>query len=64
MSNLQKKQRSIDQISHQVGGQLKQEENSHQPGGQLEMPEIFGGVPWKHHIYIVSKSETLDEALS
>lgn len=36
---------------------------SHQPGGLLEMPEILGLVPWKHHVFIVSKSKNLDEAL-
>ena len=49
--------------SHQVGGQLSLKEKSHQLGGQLEMPKIFGIVPWKHHIYIVSKSNSLEEAL-
>ncbi len=27
------------------------------------MPEFFGQVPWKHHVYIVSKCKSLDEAL-
>lgn len=35
---------------------------SHQVGGQLEMPEKFGVIPWKHHVCIVSKSKTLEEA--
>ena len=39
------------------------DEKSHQIGGLLEMPEIFGQVPWKHHVYIVSKCKFLDEAL-
>ena len=49
--------------SHQVGGQLTKTEKSHQVGGQLEMPEEFGIVPWKHHVYIVSKSQTYEEAV-
>ena len=36
---------------------------SHRLGGQLEMPEIFGCVPWKHHVHIISKCQSLDEAL-
>lgn len=36
---------------------------SQQPVGFLEMPESFGLVPWGHHIHIVSKSNSLDEAL-
>ena len=48
---------------HQPGGIIAATEKSHQVGGLLEMPEIFGQVPWKHHVYIVSKSKSLDEAL-
>ena len=48
---------------HQPGGLIAKTEKSHQVGGLLEMPEIFGQVPWKHHVYIVSKSKSLDEAL-
>ncbi|MBR2771336.1 MAG: DUF1016 family protein, partial [Bacteroidales bacterium] len=36
---------------------------SHQVGGELEMPEIFGRIPWKHHVHIISKCQSLDEAL-
>lgn len=36
---------------------------SHQAGDQLEMPETFGIIPWKHHVYIVSKSQTFEEVL-
>ena len=31
--------------------------------GQLQMPESFGLVPWKHHVLIISKCQTIDEAL-
>lgn len=48
--------------SHQNGGQMRMAGKSHQVGGQLEMPEKFGVIPWKHHVYIVSKSKTLEEA--
>ena len=27
------------------------------------MPEAFGLVPWKHHVCIFTKCETIDEAL-
>lgn len=36
---------------------------SHQAGGFLEMPATFGTVPWKHHVYIISKCHSLDEAI-
>ena len=48
---------------HQPSGLIAATEKSHQVGGLLEMPKIFGQVPWKHHVYIVSKSKSLDEAL-
>ena len=36
---------------------------SHQLGDLLEMPTDFGTVPWKHHVHIISKCQSLDEAL-
>ena len=49
--------------SHQFGDQLEQTVKSHQLGDQLEMPEIFGFVPWRHHVEIFAKSKSLEEAL-
>ena len=50
-------------ISQQLADQLDENEKGHQAGDQLEMPEIFGLVPWKHHVLIISKCQTLDEAI-
>ena len=36
--------------------------NNQQPIDQLELPEIFGRIPWFHHVQIISKCKTLDEA--
>ena len=36
--------------------------NNQQPIDQLEMPEFFGRIPWFHHVQIISKCKTLDEA--
>lgn len=36
---------------------------SQQPADQLEMPGIFGQVPWFHHVIIISKAQSIDEAL-
>ena len=71
-----KSQRPVDQISQQVGDllfrelksqqvadHLGKEEKSQQPADQLEMPGIFGQVPWFHHVIIISKAQSLDEAL-
>jgi predicted nuclease of restriction endonuclease-like (RecB) superfamily len=52
---VEKGQRLIDQIN--------EKEKSQRLVGQLEMPVLFGRVPWGHHIDIVSRCETIDEAL-
>ena len=36
---------------------------SHQVGGFLEMPKDFGLIPWRHHIEIISKCNSISEAL-
>ncbi|MCR5362190.1 MAG: PDDEXK nuclease domain-containing protein [Bacteroidales bacterium] len=49
-------------IGHQLGAQF---ENiiSQQAGTQMEMPELFGKIPWKHHVLIITKTKNLNEAL-
>ena len=44
-------------------GQIDEKEKSQRLVGQLEMPELFGRVPWGHHIDIISRCETIEEAL-
>ena len=34
-----------------------------QPADEFRMPELFGQVPWFHHVEIFTKSHSLDEAL-
>lgn len=46
------------QVADQLGPAISQ-----QPAGQLEMPNLFGRVPWFHHILIISKASSLAEAL-
>ena len=73
-----KGQQLADQIetSHQLGNQIEDMKNgqqladqldvlekSHQVDGQIEMPEIFGRIPWFHHVHIISKCQSLEEAL-
>ena len=36
--------------------------NLQQPVEDLKMPDTFGFIPWGHHIYIFTKSQSLDEA--
>ncbi len=62
-----KSQQVVDQLgdekSQQVVGQMKIGEKSLQLGDLLEMPELFGKVPWGQHISIISKCQSVDEAL-
>ncbi len=39
------------------------ESNRHQHSDGLDFPDIFALVPWKHHVHLVSKSNSIDEAL-
>ena len=48
---------------HQVDDQIKVTGKSQQIVDQLKMPEIFGNVPWGHHIHIFCHCTSLDEAL-
>ena len=34
-----------------------------QVGAEIEFPAIFGFVPWRHHVEIVTKCKTMEEAL-
>ena len=49
--NLQQSVEEIEKVSLQ------------QPVEDLKMPDTFGFIPWGHHIYIFTKSQSLDEAL-
>ena len=52
-----------DKKSHQLGDQIEVAEKGQQVADQLEMPEVFGRVPWFHHVQIFCHCATLDEAL-
>ena len=45
-------------IRHQVGGEIRQ-----QLADELKMPEKFGLIPWFHHVHIITKCESVDEAM-
>ena len=49
--NLQQSVEEIEKVSLQ------------QPVEDLKMPDIFGQVPWFHHVIIISKAQSIDEAL-
>ena len=47
----------------QVADQIQVAEKGQQVADQLEMPEMFGKVPWFHHVQIFCHSSSIDEAL-
>lgn len=63
--------RELPQIKlQQLGGEFQVVENEdntklHQAGGEIGIafPSVFAYVPWKHHVEIVAKSKTIEEAL-
>lgn len=46
----------------QIGTAL-QEDNLQQAVGELSFPPVFSYVPWGHHILIITKCKTIEEAL-
>ena len=51
-------------IKGQQAGGLLETEKSHQAGDLFEMPQVFGQVPWKHHVEIFTKSQSTQEGQS
>ena len=40
-----------------------EETKLHQPGAEMQFPMIFGFVPWRHHVEIITKCKSVEEAL-
>lgn len=49
-------------IRHQVGDELGTE-IGHQAGGEIPMPPQFAYVPWRHHVEIITKCTSVEEAI-
>lgn len=47
---------------HQIGGEIR-EGKLHQPGGEIAFPPVFAYVPWRHHVDIITKCKSIEEAL-
>jgi len=47
---------------NQVGSEI-QEQELNQAGSEMPFPTIFAYVPWKHHVLIMQKCKTIEEAL-
>jgi hypothetical protein len=58
---------TLDSVKlHQVGAEIQERESTeklHQAGAEMEFPPIFGFVPWRHHVEIVTKCKNVEEAL-
>ena len=48
----------------QVGAEISENQKLHQAGAEIEFPAIFGFVPWRHHVEIVTKCKTIEESWS
>ena len=59
-AELQKMENQYTTKMHQVGAELNSEKLQ-QIGGEFPMP--FALVPWRHHVEIITKCKSIDEAL-
>lgn len=50
---------------HQLGAEMGKPdgEKLHQPGAEIDFPRLFGYVPWRHHVEIITKCKSVPEAL-
>lgn len=51
---------SIEKL-HQIGGEIQPPESDTLEG--IDLPPIFALVPWRHHVEIIHKCQSIDEAL-
>lgn len=66
---------SQGEILHQLSGELQRPDNLtdtklHQVGGEIadeieeeQFPQLFACVPWKHHVEIITKCKSIEEAV-
>ena len=50
----------------QIGAAIQEdngEKKLHQAGAEMTFPAFFGFVPWRHHVEIVTRCDTIEEAL-
>lgn len=51
---------------HQLGEiitESKPHKKLHQAGAEMPFPSLFGYVPWRHHVEIITKCKSIEEAL-
>lgn len=57
-------ERASDDLIRAVDDRLKLDSTKlHQVGAEMSFPSFFGFVPWRHHVEIVSKCNSVEEAL-
>ena len=61
-TNLSAQLKSSERKLKQVDSQL-QRQKLKQVDSEIQFPPFFGLVPWMHHVLIIQKCETVDEAL-
>lgn len=47
---------------HQLGAEISKPEKLHQVGAEMSFPTMFAYVPWRHHVEIITKCKTIEEA--
>ena len=47
---------------NQVGSEIR-EQKLNQVGSEMAFPPIFAYIPWKHHVLIIQKSQSIEEAI-
>ena len=57
------RQRTIDENATEENSIEDYQEIRQRPVDELEMTAIFGRIPWGHHIDIISRCKTMEEAL-
>ena len=53
---------SPNEILQQVVAEFGEDTKVHQVGGEMTFPSLFAYVPWGHHVEIITKCKTLEEA--
>ena len=62
ISNLEGQINTYGSKLNQLGSEIC-EKNLNQPDSEMTFPSLFAFVPWKHHVMIVQKAKSVDEAL-
>lgn len=63
VTNWQQPVAKLEDLNWQQAVAKSADSNCQQVIGELNFPDVFALVPWSHHIQIVSKSQSVDEAL-